>query len=314
VTADAPAFTVVVVSYGSHALLADTLVATLATDPRARAVVVDNWTTDDERQALVRLASEQGWAVELPDTNLGFGGGMNRGVARALDDGATRVLLLNPDAVVEPGGLATLGAALDADPMALASPVVVRPDGSPFASGTTDLRLRDGTMRATRRRPAGSREPVVEWLSGACLAMTDVLWRAVGGFDERYFLYWEDVDLSVRVQRAGGSLRVVEDARAVHDEGATHDDATTSRAKSPTYYYFNIRNRLLFAAVHLDAPSVRRWMLTAPRAARAVLLQGGRRQLTHLPPWRAAVRGTWDGLVLAFRVRGLLLRRPPTTR
>jgi N-acetylglucosaminyl-diphospho-decaprenol L-rhamnosyltransferase len=313
VSAGGPAFTVVVVSYGSHTLLADTLVATLATEPSARAVVVDNYTDDDERQAVVRLAAQHGWAVELPDTNLGFGGGMNRGVARALADGATRVLLLNPDAVVQPGGLAALGAALDADPMALVSPVVVRPDGSPFASGTTDLLLRDGTMRATRRRPPGSREPVVEWLSGACVAATDRLWRAVGGFDDRYFLYWEDVDLSMRVQRAGGSLAVVEQARAVHDEGATHDDATTSRAKSPTYYYFNIRNRLLFAALHLDSHAARRWVLTAPRAARAVLLQGGRRQLvTGLAPWRSAVRGTWDGLVLLMRERGLLLRRPPT--
>jgi N-acetylglucosaminyl-diphospho-decaprenol L-rhamnosyltransferase len=312
VSADAP-FTVVVVSYGSHALLTGTLAATLATDPSARAVVVDNYTTDDERQALVRLAEQHGWAVELPSTNLGFGAGMNLGVARALADGATRVLLLNPDAVVQPGGLAALGAALDADPMALASPVVVRPDGSPFASGTTDLSLRDGTMRATRRRPPGSTEPVVEWLSGACLALTDRLWTAVGGFDDRYFLYWEDVDLSLRVQRAGGSLAVVEEARAVHDEGATHDDATASRAKSPTYYYFNIRNRLLFAAVHLDARTVRRWVLTAPRAAWAVLLQGGRRQLVSgVAPWRSAVRGTWDGLVLAVRRRGVLLHRPPT--
>lgn len=312
-TAPDRSFTVVVVNYGSHALLADTLVATLAADPSARAVVVDNYSGDGERDAVVRLAAEQGWAVELPDTNLGFGGGMNLGVARALRDGATRVLLLNPDAVVRPGGLAALGAALDRDPLTMAAPVVVRPDGSPFSSGTTDLSLLDGTMRATRRRPAGSTAPVLEWLSGACLALTAELWAATGGFDDRYFLYWEDVDLSLRVQRAGGSLTVVADAEAVHDEGATHDDASRSRAKSATYYYFNIRNRLLFAALHLDAAHVRRWVRTAPRAARAVVLQGGRRQLVTSPdPWRSAVRGTWDGLVLVRRERGWLVGRAPS--
>jgi N-acetylglucosaminyl-diphospho-decaprenol L-rhamnosyltransferase len=306
-------FTVVVVNYGSHDLLRTTLTATLATDPAARAVVVDNLSTASERAALRALADEQGWAVELPAANLGFGGGMNVGVARAIAEGATRVLLLNPDAVVRPGGLAALGAALDADPMTMAAPVVLRPDGTPYAAGTTDLSLRDGTMRSTRRRPPGSTTPVLEWLSGACLALTADLWAAVGGFDERYFLYWEDVDLSLRVQRAGGSLTVVDDAQAVHDEGATHDDATASRAKSATYYYFNIRNRLLFAALHLDAAHVRRWVLTAPRAAWAVLLQGGRRQLVAgLSPWRSAVRGTWDGLALLVGERGVLLRRPPT--
>ena len=307
-------FTVVVVNYGSHHLLRSTLTATLAADPSARAVVVDNFSGAAERAALQALADEHGWAVEMPATNLGFGGGMNVGVARALVDGATRVLLLNPDAVVLPGGIAALGAAIDADPMTLAAPVIVRPDGSSFSSGTTDLSLLDGTMRATRRRASGSTTPVLEWLSGACLALTGELWAATGGFDERYFLYWEDVDLSLRVQRAGGSLTVVESAQAVHDEGATHDDATNgdpsaSRAKSATYYYFNIRNRLLFAALHLDARHVRRWVLTAPRAARAVVLQGGRRQLVRsTAPWTAAVRGTWDGLVLVVRERGVLVR------
>lgn len=299
-------FTVVVVSYGSHALIADTLTRTLEHAPGARAVVVDNATTADERRAVQELATARGWSLVLPDTNLGFGGGMNRGVRRAFDEGAERVLLLNPDAYVVPGGLDLLGAALDREPMTMVAPVIRRPDGSRFSGGLTRLLLRDGTMRGASRYDAAVDGEAVEWLSGACLALTRELWEAAGGFDERYFLYWEDVDLSRRVLGAGGRLGVVPDAAAVHDEGGTHDDRPgAGRAKSATYLYHNARNRLLYAAVWLDEPTRRRWGRTTPRATWALLRQGGRRPLvTSLEPWVAVVRGVRDGRRLARRVRG----------
>jgi hypothetical protein len=94
----------------------------------------------------------------------------------------------------------------------------------------------------------------------------------------------------------------VEDAVAIHAEGGTqstgHEHA--GQAKSATYYYHNIRNRLLYGALHLTTDDLRRWRLLTPVIALEVLLQGGRRQFAHpVVPLSAAVRGIRDGLRLS---------------
>jgi GT2 family glycosyltransferase len=124
--------------------------------------------------------------------------------------------------------------------------------------------------------------------------VTARLWRSVGGFDESYFLYWEDVDLSHRVLAAGGSLEVCADATAVHSEGGTQggEHATAGEPKSATYYFYNIRNRMLFAANNLGPGDVERWRRLIVRVAWETLLQGGRRQFLRSPePLLAGLRG-----------------------
>jgi len=131
----------------------------------------------------------------------------------------------------------------------------------------------------------------------------------VGGFDEPYFLYWEDVDLSVRVERAGGRLVVRTDLEVVHDAGGTQGEQH-GRAKSDTYYSFNCRNRLLFATRHLDRGDLLRWIAATPAVSREILLRGGRRQLLHSPrPLLAAVRGSLAGTGLALRALATPLAR-----
>lgn len=244
------------------------------------------------------MADRHNWQVVLPTTNLGFGAGMNAGVARARSCGARYFLLLNPDATIDRGSLQVLRERVADDNMMLVAPVVERPDGSVEFDGV-EVRLSDGSMRSARsprRSVEGAGEP---WLTGACLLVAEELWARVGGFAEDYFLYWEDVDLSRRARLVGARLEVERAARAVHDEGGTQRRAQ-ARAKSSTYYYYNTRNRLLYAAHHLPVTGQRRWLLTAPAAARAILLRGGRRQFLRHPvgPLRAVWRGTWHGMRL----------------
>jgi glycosyltransferase involved in cell wall biosynthesis len=125
------------------------------------------------------------------------------------------------------------------------------------------------------------------------------MWQRIGGFDDDYFLYWEDVDLSRRVVNAGGSVRADGTLHAVHDEGSTHRHADAGPAKSPTYYYYNARNRLLYAAKHLPASDQRRWLRTTPLASYRILLQGGRRQFVRpLRSFWPALKGSWHGIRL----------------
>lgn len=284
----------VVVSYGSHALLEQNLGPW--DSPTAHGwhvVVVDNPTTSAERDAVRALCARRGWELVEPGTNLGFGGGCRAGVDAARRAGARSVVLLNPDAVLAPAAAAELARRVEHDPDLILAPRIVGPDGRTWFAGA-ELDPRTGRT-ASRRPQDGS---TVLWLTGACLAMTTTAWERLDGFCDDYFLYWEDVDLSWRWQRAGGRLDIAEDLECVHDQGGTQrESGPAPRGKSALYYYYNCRNRLLFAAHHLDARGRLAWAVRSPAHARRVVLRGGRRQLLH--PGRCvvpALRGTVSGL------------------
>ncbi|MCU1478498.1 MAG: glycosyltransferase family 2 protein [Subtercola sp.] len=287
---------IVVVNYGSSALLAEHLAPLTRRQPDLLTVVVDNFSSERERSLVVALADDEGWHTVLPTGNTGFGGGMNRGVLLAEQLGARTLLLVNPDAeIAEPA----IGALLERShewPRTLFAPQILRPDGTVWFNGS-DLYLEDGRTRSSRRRPTTFAD-VQPWLSGACLMLSDQLWRLIGGFDEEYFLYWEDIDFSQRVVAAGGAIAVASEAIAIHSQGGTQGAGATHYGdpKSDVYYYYNIRNRLLYAARHLDSEGIERWRRVTLPIAWEVLLRGGRRQfLRSLSPLYAAYRGVRDG-------------------
>ncbi|MGY1601007.1 glycosyltransferase [Geodermatophilus sp. SYSU D00815] len=296
---------VVVVSYGSPALLRRTLAASGLGGGDVRVVVVDNFSSAAHRRELTALAAEQGWhLVGLPD-NRGFGAACNAGVAAARDLGCTTFLFLNPDAVVTPAVVAELRAHSLREPLALISPVLVDSAGDVvFRMARTDLRT--GRVRTRPAAAAALPNDPGDWLCAACVVASDRLLRRIGGFAEDYFLYWEDVDLGFRTLQAGGSVVLREDLVAVHDEGGTHDEAPHGKgrrgeAKSALYYRYNCRNRLVFAARNLPRRRLLRWVLSTPALSWDILLRGGRRQLVHDPRllW-AAVAGSLAGLRAAL--------------
>lgn len=289
---------IVVVSFGSHELLERNLASLAAEAPEAHVVVVDNFSSSVEQRAVRETCEGHGWHAVLLDRNTGFGGGVNAGVARARGLGAWIFLIVNPDARIGRSSALRLADRVAADQLTLAAPVVLDREGRVWSEGTY-LYLDDGRMGSPRNHRAHEGTAHHFWVSGACFAIGEALWERLGGFDEDYFLYWEDVDLSVRAVRCGGTLVVDREAVAIHDEGGTQA-RSSDRAKSTTYYYYNVRNRLLFAARHLDDESLRRWRRSSFGAARAILLRGGRRQfLRPVGPLRAAILGTRDGLRLS---------------
>lgn len=292
---------IVVVNYGSSALLAENLAPLAAGLPDAVVVVVDNRTDDAERARVTGLAEMHGWLTQLPASNLGFGAGVNLGATAGFAAGADQLLILNPDARIAATAVLQLLERSRAQPNAVYCPRIVRPDGSTWFNGS-DLHLDDGRLRNPARRGSARVEP---WLTGACLVVGRELWNRVGGFDDDYFLYWEDVDLSHRALAAGAALTLCSDVVAVHDEGGTHRDGmSVGRGKSETYYYYVIRNRLLFAAKHLGDAEYLAWSRNAWAVAREVVLQGGRRQLGRsLRPVLVAWRAVRDGRRLGEAVR-----------
>lgn len=283
---------VVVVNYASSDLLRSNRALREATGLGLRVVVVDNLSTAEERRVVGALADERGWLlIERP--NDGFGSGVDAGVIAASALGDRTVILLNPDADTTAEVLSSLVSAAEAEPDALIAPSIRREDGSVWFEAA-DLDLRNGR---TRRVP-GDRlgQTPNGWLTGACLAMSVDVWRAAGGFDHRYFMYWEDIDFSFAVRERGRRLVSRPDLVVVHSVGGTQ---ASTIGRSPLYYRYNCRGRLMFAALHLPPAARLRWVLGSPAYAYAVLRRGvGRRDLLRLGPrrWWGAARGTIEGV------------------
>jgi GT2 family glycosyltransferase len=275
------------VAYNCADLLPDTLGSTDWDALDASVVVVDNSDDPAQAQATQRLCGERGWQYLAPGSNIGFGAASNIGAECVIGAGADVVLLLNPDAWIEEEAVRDLVAACRAEPDAAISPLICWPDGRTWSAGGR-LDLRRGV--ASQQRTADS---APDWLTAAALAMSADLWQRAGGFDDTYFLYWEDVELSARVREAGGSLRVMADAKAVHNAGATQGHG----AKSSMYVYYNCRNRLRYAAAHVPVRQRWGWLVGTPGLAVAMAVRGGR---TPTAVW-AAVRGTARGLLVLLR-------------
>lgn len=290
---------VIVVNYASTTLVAETLGALAAARPDLLVVLVDSFSTIEERRRAEALAGSRSWTFVATERNVGFGVGVNLGAESAARQGAERLLLLNPDATIDAESVAVLESAVTDDPLTLAAPRILRPDGSVWSAGS-DVYLADGRIRSSLQRSRFAGAERRAWLTGACVMIDRTLWDRIGGFRDDYFLYWEDVDLSWRVEEAGGRLALCESATAVHAEGGTQGEgrSTSGERKSDVYYFYNIRNRLVFAALNLEGAPLRAWNrpLLSARIAYEVLLQGGRRQLVEHPglvllAWRAVREG-----------------------
>lgn len=294
-------FALVVVNYGSHALVAANLPRRAADEAGAKVFLVDNLSTEGERRAVAELCAQRGWVMLPQEGNPGFAAGVNRGVGAAIAEGFEVFVTLNPDATADALTLAALARGVREDPLTVASPLVVRSSGGYDFRGST-VSLRSGRIR-TGWVPGDDDEEWKNWLTGACLAFSRDTFEVLGGLDPRYFLYWEDVDFSRRAVEAGRRLVLREDLCVLHDEGGTHT-AAGSRAKSSTYYYHNCRNRLLFGS-RFHRGTWGGWLMSTPEQTWRIWTRGGRRQLLTSPGGAvAAVRGSIDGMRAARRHGG----------
>lgn len=230
---------VAIVNHNTRSLLADCL-ATVP--PGVSTVVIDNASTDGsaamvaERFPHVRLIAS--------DRNPGYGAASNEAIRACREP---YVLLLNSDTLVDAAALAALERYLDAHPgVGLAGPQLLNSDGSAQGScfpfpGTLGWLVENqplsslvGLVGPLRRRtlrfapPACSR--AVPWVLGAALAIRRQAFDAVDGFDESFFMYFEEVDLCRRLTAAGWEIHFVADARVTHHGGASTSQLRASMA------------------------------------------------------------------------------------
>jgi len=249
-------------------------------------ICVDNGSTDgsDERVA------ERFREVELLRTgaNLGFAGGNNVGIRRALGRGADWVLLLNNDAAAEPGLAEALERAAAVRPDAgLLACTILSEDGKSvqFAGASFDARLgysgRVATQWPDRVRDIGRAD-------GAALAVSRTAVERAGLLDESLFMYVEDVEWSLRVRAAGYGIVFVPDARVRHKgSGSSGGRAST------TNLYYSVRNTIAVSERHAPLP-------TGLRALRRAVVVGTHLAQAASHPARAdAMRAVIEGWLAA---------------
>ncbi|CAM2895922.1 glycosyltransferase family 2 protein [Actinomyces slackii] len=203
-----------------------------ATSLPLRIVIADNGAQHDVVEAAAR---KHGARVVGDGRNRGYGAGANLAAADLDEDW---IVVANPDLVWEPGSLDTLIEAARANPRAGAlGPRLLNPDGTVYPSGRALPSLFKGAGHAllgriwpsnpfssayhNATREDAREERVVGWLSGACLLLPAAAWKRLGGFDEHYFMFFEDVDLGARIGKAGWLNMQVPGAVVIHEQGAS---------------------------------------------------------------------------------------------
>jgi N-acetylglucosaminyl-diphospho-decaprenol L-rhamnosyltransferase len=265
----------------------------LATERPVTVWMADNGSTDGTPQAAVERYPN----VRLFSTgsNLGYGSAVNRAVARVdeafqedSEDPGDWLIVANPDVQWGPGSIdALLDAAARWPRAATLGPLIRDPDGSVYPSARHLPSLIRGGMHAVlaplwpgnpwsaayRQERLEPSERPVGWLSGSCLLVRRAAFDQVGGFDERYFMYMEDVDLGDRLGRAGWLNVYVPSAEVLHHKGHA-----TGRESARNLVAHHRSTYLFLADRHPGwwrAPL--RWAFRAGLALRARLLVRGSR-------------------------------------
>jgi GT2 family glycosyltransferase len=262
------------------------------TYPELSVVVVDNGSTDGAPEAV---------AAAFPDVHLirlgenrGFAGGVNAGVADALAAGSELVLLLNNDAVVDPGFLEPLVEAASTPRVGAACSQILEADGRRiwYAGASYDPR------RGYQRRHTGHGDPPLpstvapyatdRACGGAMLVPREVL-EQVGVLDEHLFAYAEDVDWSMRARASGLEILVVPASVVRH-----RISAASGGPSSPTSLYYALRNGIVVAERYAPRGVVGTWLRRAT-AVGATALQALRSR-DRLGGLRAVAAGLGDAV------------------
>lgn len=289
----------------------DHLVAQRGASPNI--LVIDNGSTDEGSGQLAAALPKQCRLVRTSE-NRGFAGGMNLGLELAKREGYEFAWLLNNDAFAEPDCLSEmLNAVVGAPEAMIATPKIVGVDGEEqHAGATVDWSSGRHEPLFSDDLKAGAKPG--DWLTGTAMLVRVAGLERIGLFDERYFAYWEDVDLSTRVLREGGQLISVPGAVVTHLETGSLKGGW----RSPWYVYLNTRNAWLFLTKFLPRRARRAARLrfvTRSLEEAGSLAVSGREDLVaaKLAAVRDALRGRWGkpGQIAFPRTAARLLTAHP---
>jgi len=256
----------VVVTHNSEPEIRELLSCRPVREAFDRVIVIDNGSADASADLARRLG-----ATVVRRENLGFAAGVNAGVSLVQGE---KFAVLNPDIRFDSSDVVGRLEEHLADPsVGLAAPALELPGGE-LQDSARDV---PSPVDLWRRRFRGSKPDLVRsdqprpvpWVVGACVAIRRDAFDSVGGFDERYFLYFEDVDISVRLRSAGYGVVYDPEVRVLHAHRAAsragfHAWATRQHMRSAARFYLRhpayllprrVRRPLRWAARRMGRPN-----------------------------------------------------------
>ncbi len=214
-----PAIDVAIVNWNTaEAALGAARAYLASTGVEARVTIIDNASRPEQRE-LLRNGCPENVRLELSEENLGYGRAANRALRGG---GGELVCVSNPDVVAEPGALAALAQVARQEPRAGMVGPVFGGDADRYhaalpSTATMLARIFAGSFgERAQPSPAAGAVAEVGQPSGACFVVTRETWEAFGGFDEGFFLWYEDVDLAKRLHDAGRRNLIAGSARVGH--------------------------------------------------------------------------------------------------
>ena len=257
--------------------------------PNYRLLVVDNGSTDQSPEKIRDIFP----SVEqiLNRENLGFAAGFNQGLQFALKQNAEYILILNNDTFVQPDMLELLIQSMEAEDVGVVSPLIFyanAPDkiwsaGAGRNRWTLELKENHG------RHQKFSEITEREFLSGCGMLIKATILERVGLFDERFFMYYEDLDFALRIRQAGFRMLLVPKAQMWHAVSQSSEGSD-----SPNERYWMGRSSVLFFRKHIRRW---RWLYIFPwrlgSTVKTIILLWSQGKTEAA---QAYLRGSWEGI------------------
>jgi GT2 family glycosyltransferase len=222
--------------------------------PNFKVILVDNASADQEGNKLKDSFPE----IELIQNpqNLGFAGGNNVGIRWALEQGFSHICLLNNDTQVEPGFLGEMVLKFgQSKSTGVVQPMIL------FLHNPKEIWSAGGKWipKLARAITLGDREPLanyrvksthLDWATGCCMMISREALIKSGLLNEQYFIYFEDVEWSLRIKSQGFGIELAPNAIIFHEAGAASKKSHAEGVLSPRVFYYHVRNQFLLVRQH----------------------------------------------------------------
>ena len=185
----------------------------------------------------------------LNSKNEGFSKANNQGIDYALKNNFDYILLLNNDTIIKSNLIDVLVKTAQAKKVYAVQPLIFNSNKKKIWNGGGKINYFFGTFSNSKK--VYNSFKFIEWLTGCCCLFDSKLFREIGNFDERFFAYYEDVDLSLRIKKNGYKIGFTSQTELIHLESASSKlENSIEGSLNPFVHYLNIKNHILIIRKH----------------------------------------------------------------
>jgi len=209
-------------------------------------ILVDNESDDSKLSTLKR----KNITTISNSKNEGFSKANNQGIDYAIKNNFDYVLMLNNDTIVKSNLIDVLVRTAQAKKISAIQPLILNHNGQKIWNGGGKINYFFGTFFSSNK--ASNSYKIIDWFTGCCCLFETKLFVEIGKLDERFFAYYEDVDLSLRIKKNGYKIGFTSQTELIHLESASSKLETSNEGSlNPYVHYLNIKNHILVFRKHI---------------------------------------------------------------